>query len=69
MAEFQFPPITVVLTVTAEVVREVVHRCPIGRSGTMPCCGRTPFERLADRMTIHPELVTCKGRAVRGDGE
>lgn len=42
---------------------ETVHQCPPDRSGIMPCCGRTPFEVLADRMADDPALVTCKGRA------
>jgi hypothetical protein len=25
----------------------------------MPCCGRTPFEVLAHRITLDPKLVTC----------
>lgn len=38
----------------------VVHQCPPGDSGTMPCCGRTPFEVSRwDRMASDPELVTC----------
>lgn len=39
---------------------EATHRCPIGDRGIMPCCGRTPFERLNDRMTVDPDLVTCR---------
>jgi hypothetical protein len=40
---------------------EIVHRCPPIGSGTMPCCGRTPFERMIDRLTLDPTLVTCEG--------
>jgi hypothetical protein len=40
--------------------REVVHQCPPGDAGTMPCCGRTPFEvSPGERITLDPELVTC----------
>lgn len=39
---------------------EVVHQCPSGGSGIMPCCGRTPFEvPRYHRMAIDPALVTC----------
>lgn len=39
---------------------DVTHRCPPDGSGTMPCCGRTPFEvSRRDRMTVHDDLVTC----------
>ena len=42
------------------IVDEVTHRCPPEGSGTMPCCGRTPFEVPRwHRMTLDPELVTC----------
>lgn len=37
-----------------------VHMCPPdGGDGLMPCCGDTPFEHRADRMTLDPALVTC----------
>ena len=41
---------------------EIVHACPLGGSGLMPCCGRTPFEvgPLA-RISENPEAVTCPG--------
>lgn len=39
----------------------VVHQCPPTGSGTMPCCGRLPFDRMSDRMTLDPDLVTCRG--------
>lgn len=40
----------------------LIHRCPIGDSSTMPCCGRTPFEvPRADRLTTVEEMVTCEG--------
>lgn len=59
-------PIPVDLHVTVEArvrKREVVHRCPPRDSGTMPCCGQTPFEvSRQDRMTVNTALVTCKGR-------
>lgn len=38
-----------------------VHACPPGDEALTPCCGRSPFELLADRMTLHDELVTCRG--------
>jgi hypothetical protein len=38
----------------------VVHQCPPPDSGTMPCCGRTPFEvKRTDRITMDEHLVTC----------
>lgn len=37
----------------------VIHQCPPEGSGIMPCCGRTPFERRSDRITVDPKLVTC----------
>lgn len=41
-------------------VAETIHRCPIGESGFMPCCSRTPFEVSRwDRMTLDDALVTC----------
>lgn len=37
-----------------------IHRCPPAGEGTMPCCGRTPFEvSRSDGMTIDPDAVTC----------
>ena len=36
-----------------------IHACPPTDSGIMPCCGRTPFEVMADRMTTKPEFVNC----------
>lgn len=39
----------------------IVHRCPISSSNTTPCCNRTPWELLDGRMTVDPDLVTCKG--------
>ncbi len=50
-------PVHVVITVGT--APEVVHACPPDGSGVMPCCGRTPFECMADRMTSDPDLVTC----------
>jgi hypothetical protein len=40
---------------------EITHACPVGDSNVMPCCGRTPFERIQDRITLDPALVTCYG--------
>lgn len=41
-------------------LRELVHLCPPGDSGSTPCCGRTPFELPPyDRMTSDEKLVTC----------
>lgn len=43
----------------------VIHRCPLGDSGVMPCCGGQPTEvPHGDRITVAPELVTCTGAAV-----
>lgn len=39
---------------------EITHACPVGDSAFTSCCGRTPFELRADRMTLDPALVTCK---------
>lgn len=41
---------------------EIIHACPPGGSGLMPCCGRTPFEvgPLA-RISENPDAVTCAG--------
>jgi len=40
-----------------------VHMCP-DEGGVMPCCGLTPFEvPAADRMTLLPQLVTCRTSA------
>jgi hypothetical protein len=36
-----------------------VHMCPPDGSNTMPCCGKPPLERRADRMTLNPSDVTC----------
>lgn len=38
---------------------EVVHRAPLFSNEVMPCCGLPPGERMADRMTNDPALVTC----------
>lgn len=38
-----------------------VHACPRGDSALTPCCGRSPFTMLNERMTLDPSLVTCKG--------
>ena len=37
----------------------------------MPCCGRSPLERLGDRITLLPKLVTCRGAVLpeREDAE
>lgn len=37
----------------------VVHLCPPGDAADMPCCGRSPFEAMQDRMTLDERLVTC----------
>lgn len=40
--------------------RPTLHRCPPNGTGLMPCCGKNPLEASrADRMTVHPHLVTC----------
>ncbi len=36
-----------------------IHMCPPSDSGVLPCCGRTPFEVLMDRITTKPEFVNC----------
>lgn len=41
-----------------------VHQCPPEGSGIMPCCGRTPFEAMSDRMTLDPRRVTCPDHRV-----
>jgi len=40
----------------------VVHLCPPGDEAQFPCCGGWPLERLGERMTADPALVTCPGR-------
>lgn len=41
---------------------ETTHACPPEDSGITPCCDRTPFELpWTDRITLHPDLVTCGG--------
>jgi hypothetical protein len=41
---------------------EITHACPPQGGGVMPCCGKTPFEvPRTDRITLDPELITCKG--------
>ena len=36
------------------------HACPPLGSGSMPCCGRTPFEvPRSHRMAVDMDLVTC----------
>lgn len=40
---------------------EVTHQCPPTGGSVMPCCGKTPFEVSQwDRITLDPELVTCR---------
>lgn len=42
---------------------EVTHQCPPEGSGVMPCCGLAPLQvPLWHRLTLKPELVTCKGK-------
>lgn len=36
-----------------------IHQCPPKGEGLMPCCGRTPFEVMNDRMTANPAWVNC----------
>lgn len=36
-----------------------IHACPPEGSGIMPCCGRTPFEKMGDRIANDHRLVTC----------
>lgn len=42
-----------------------IHQCPGKGEGLMPCCGKTPFEVLADRMTTNPVLVNCDRERLR----
>lgn len=48
----------------AATYNEVVHECPPGDLGLMPCCGRTPFEVPAyHRLTADRTAVSCgRGR-------
>ena len=40
----------------------VVHSCPPGSSGLMPCCGRSPMDvPLTERISLDGTAVTCKG--------
>jgi hypothetical protein len=36
-----------------------IHACPPRGAGLMPCCGKTPFEVMGDRMTSNPAHVNC----------
>lgn len=38
----------------------ITHACPVGDAAVTPCCFRSPFELLGDRMTLAAELVTCE---------
>jgi hypothetical protein len=40
----------------------ITHLCPPGDSDLTACCGRSPHELLADRITLDPSLVTCPGK-------
>ena len=40
----------------------IVHACPIGDDGLTPCCHRTPFELLNERITLNIGDVTCTDR-------
>jgi len=41
---------------------EVIHQCPPGDSGIMPCCDRTSFAiPMWNRMSVDSKLVTCRG--------
>lgn len=53
----------------AESTPETVHLAPPIGSGTMPCCGKTPWEvPTGDRMTVHEDLATCsRGSNARVD--
>ncbi len=42
-------------------IPEVVHLCPPGDENLTPCCGRSPLGLIGDRITLDPELVTCRG--------
>lgn len=42
---------------------ETVHLCPKGCDSNTRCCNRIVFELpLTDRMTVHPDLVTCQAK-------
>lgn len=44
-----------------DVAVSVIHECPPGDEGYMPCCNRTPFELPpTDRITTDPARVTCR---------
>lgn len=47
---------------------EVTHMCPAKGSNIMSCCGLSPFERMSDRITLDPDLVTCLADRPRGMG-
>lgn len=50
--------------VEPELVPEVVvHACPPGKGHLTTCCHKSPFDLLADKMTLDPSLVTCPGWA------
>ena len=53
----------------AEPSGEVTHACPQKGSEIMPCCGKTPFEALNDRMTCDPTLVTCRAHKPAPSGD
>jgi hypothetical protein len=40
---------------------DLIHHCPRGDAQLTPCCGRSPFELLGDRMTLDPALANCPG--------
>lgn len=41
---------------------EIVHACPVGTSGIMPCCGKNPVDvPLTQPIRTDPNSVTCQG--------
>lgn len=38
---------------------EIIHRCPLLGSSTLPCCGWHAFEHRDARITVGDDAVTC----------
>lgn len=49
---------------TSSAEGDLVHLCPPGDEAQMPCCGGWPLERIGERVTADPALVTCPGPGV-----
>lgn len=40
----------------------IVHACPVGTSGIMPCCGKGTMDvPLTEPIRMDPNTVTCRG--------